>query len=140
MTLISRVMHTEDDAHPTVAHVAGEDRPQVDGRERGVPVVRVKDDRVGSGDAWNRGERGHAEACITTRVVGIVGARWAVEIWTVEVLRALDEVHFRTDARVVGAFGQAPKPRRLDSAADLDAERRADGLDLRRGLAHLGIE
>src|SRR5437660_1312954 len=100
----------------------------------------MEDDRLAARDPWNRGERRHAEERITTRIVRVIGAWRTVEIRAVEVLGILDEVHFRADARVVGALRQSPQSRRLDATADLDAEGRTNGLDLRRRVAYGGVE
>ena len=140
MTLISGVMHGKDDAHPPVAYVPGEQRPEINRRERRVPIVRVQNHGIGAGDARNGRQCRHAEACITTCVVGIIRAGWPVEIGPIKVLGAFDEIDFGSDARIIGTLREAPQPRRLDPAADLHPERGADGLDLRSCVAHRGVQ
>src|SRR4029077_19599722 len=127
--LISRVMHGEHDADPSIADVTGEKRAEIDGCERGVRVVRVKDDGIAPANPRNGGERRHAEACITTRIVRIVRARRAVEIRPVEILGVLDKIPLGADTRIVRTLRQSPEPCWFDAAADLDAERGTDWLD-----------
>ena len=108
VALVARVMHRQDDAHPPVSHVPREERPQINGRQRRVPVVRMHNDGIRAGDAWNRGQRRHAEACITTRVVRIVRPGRTVEIGSIEIFGALDEIDFRSHARIVRTLREAP--------------------------------
>src|SRR5262245_11963722 len=92
MSLVREIVDGEDGRHAIERGIVGVERLQIDGKEPGLPVVRVKD--VGPVTAASTElEDGAAEEGETELVVAEVSLGIAVDSLTVEERRMFDEDH-----------------------------------------------
>ena len=95
MPLVAGIVHRQHGRRGLRETLGAEGGAQVDGDERGVPVVGVDEQRTRH-EPRERGERGEREECEAAEIVGVVHGVLAVDPRAVEELAVLDEEDLRS--------------------------------------------
>ncbi len=135
MTLVPRVVHRHDGERVSCPGLVGEHRSQIDRGKRGVPVVGVDEDRT-RGHPRQRETRGQREEREAAGVVRVVLPLLTVDAGAVEEIEMLDE----EDPGAGRVPGDAEDAGLLDFGAQRHPDRRTDGLEVGRLVAHGAVE